>query len=169
MKLGIFYGTNTGNTETVVEKLTDELKNNGFEVDVNDMASASVEDFANYDTMIVACPTWNDGELQDDWDAVYDDYKAFDFSGKKVGFLGLGDQDGYPDNFLDAIGKLATPVLAKGGTIFGYWPVDGYEFNTSLGVAANGKFYGLGIDLDNQDDLTDERIKAWVAQIKSEL
>ena len=169
MKIGIFYGTNTGNTETVVEKLTDELKNNGFEVDVNDMASAAVEDMGNYENIIIAVPTWNDGELQDDFDAVFDDFKAFDFSGKKVGFVGLGDQDGYPDNFLDAIGTLAKPVLANGGTIFGYWPTEGYEFNVSVGLAENGKFYGLGIDVDNQDDLTDERIQAWVAQIKGEL
>lgn len=169
MKIGIFYGTNTGNTETVVEKLTDELKNNGFEVDVNDMASAAVEDMGNYENIIIAVPTWNDGELQDDFDAVFDDFKAFDFSGKKVGFVGLGDQDGYPDNFLDAIGTLAKPVLANGGTIFGYWPTEGYEFNVSVGLAENGKFYGLGIDVDNQDDLTDDRIQAWVAQIKGEL
>ena len=32
----------------------------------------------------------------------------------------------------------------------------------------NGKFVGLAIDEDNQSDLTDERIKIWVAQIKKE-
>ncbi len=169
MKIGLFYGTNTGNTETVVEKLTDELKNNGFEVDVKDMASASVEDFNDYSTMIIAVPTWNDGELQDDWDSVFDEFKAYSFAGKKVGFVGLGDQDGYPDNFLDAIGTLGKPVVANGGEIFGYWSTEGYEFNTSVGLADNGKFFGLGIDVDNQDDLTDERIQAWVAQIKGEL
>lgn len=169
MKIGIFFGTNTGNTETVVGKLEEELKGNGFEVDVHDMSSASVEDMGNYDNLIIAIPTWNDGELQDDWDAVFEDYKEFDFSGKKVGFVGLGDQDGYPDNFLDGIGTLAKPVMKNGGEIFGYWSTDGYEFTTSVGLAPNGKFFGLGIDVDNQDDLTDERIQAWVAQIKGEL
>ncbi len=169
MKIGVFYGTNTGNTETVVKKLKDELTNNGFEVDVYDMASASVSDFDNYENIIIAVPTWNDGELQDDWDSVFNEYKEYNFTGKKVGFVGLGDQEGYPDNFLDAIGTLAKPVLANGGTIFGYWPTDGYSFNSSVGLAENGKFYGLGIDVDNQDDLTDERIQTWVAQIKDEL
>jgi len=169
MKIGVFYGTNTGNTETVVKKLKDELTNNGFEVDVYDMASASVSDFDNYENIIIAVPTWNDGELQDDWDSVFNEYKEYNFTGKKVGFVGLGDQEGYPDNFLDAIGTLAKPVLSNGGTIFGYWPTDGYTFNESVGLAENGKFYGLGIDVDNQDDLTDERIQNWVAQIKNEL
>lgn len=169
MQIGLFYGTNTGNTETVAETLTNELKGNGFEVDVFDMASASVDDMSKFDNIIIAVPTWNDGELQDDWDAVFAEFERFDFTGKKVGFLGLGDQDGYPDNFLDAIGTLAKPVLKNGGTIVGYWPTEGYEFDASVGVAENGKFYGLGIDQDNQEDLTDDRIKAWVAQLKSEL
>ncbi len=169
MQIGLFYGTNTGNTETVSETLTNELKGSGFEVDVFDMASASVDDMAKFDNIIIAVPTWNDGELQDDWDAVFAEYERFDFTGKKVGFLGLGDQDGYPDNFLDAIGTLAKPVLKNGGTIIGYWATEGYDFAESVGVADNGKFYGLGIDQDNQEDMTDERIKAWVAQLKSEL
>lgn len=169
MKIGLFFGTNTGNTEIIAEKLSEELVKNGFEVDLNDMASSSVEDFNEYTTMIIAVPTWNDGEMQDDWDAVYKEYKVYDFSGKKVAFVGLGDQDGYPDNFLDAIGTLGKPVLANGGEIFGYWPLDGYEFSTSVCIADNGKLYGLGIDEDNQEHLTDERIKAWVAQIKQEL
>jgi flavodoxin I len=169
MLIGIFFGTNTGNTETVVEILEKELKNNGFEVEVNDMSSASVDDMGKYENIVIAVPTWNDGELQDDFDAVFGEFEAFDFSGKKVGFVGLGDQDGYPDNFLDAIGILAKPVLKNGGTIFGYWPTDGYEFSASVGLADNGKFYGLGIDQDNQEDQTEDRIKAWVAQIKAEL
>ena len=168
MKIGIFFGTNTGNTEAVVEKLEAELSNNGFEVDKYDMSSASVDDMSAYDTLIIASPTWNDGELQDDWAAVIDEYSAFDFSGKKVGLLGTGDQDGYPDNFVDALGILGEPVLANGGQIFGWWDTEGYSFDNSLGVK-NGKFYGLAIDVDNQDDLTDERIAAWVKQIKAEL
>lgn len=168
MKIGVFFGTNTGNTETVVEQLEKTLTDNGFEVTVNDMASASVDDFADFENIIIACPTWNDGELQDDWDAVMPELEAFDFTGKKVGFVGLGDQDGYPDNFLDAIGVIWNAVEKQGGTLFGTWPTDGYEFDSSRGVV-NGKFVGLGIDLDNQEDLTEERINTWVAQIKEEL
>jgi flavodoxin I len=169
MLIGVFFGTNTGNTETVVEILEKELKGSGFEVDVHDMSSASVDDMAKYDQFIIAVPTWNDGELQDDFDAVFGEFESFDFSGKKVGFVGLGDQDGYPDNFLDAIGILGKPILKNGGSIFGYWPTDGYEFTTSAGLAENGKFFGLGIDQDNQEDQTEDRIKSWVAQIKGEL
>jgi flavodoxin I len=169
MQIGLFYGTNTGNTETVAQQLEQILKDNGFEVDTHDMASAAVDDMAKYDNIIVAVPTWNDGELQDDWDAVFAEYERFDFTGKNVAFLGLGDQDGYPDNFLDAIGTLAKPVLKNGGKIVGYWSTEGYDFAESLALAENGKFYGLGIDQDNQEDLTEGRLTEWVAQLKSEL
>jgi flavodoxin I len=167
MKVGVFFGTNTGNTEEVVDILKEQLESNDFEVDVHDMASASVDEFGEYDNLIMACPTWNDGELQDDWDAVIDEMKEFDFSGKKVAFLGLGDQDGYPDYFVDAIGVLSDVVAEKGGTIVGTWPTDGYEYDESKAVK-DGKFIGLPIDQDNQDDLTEERIEKWVEQLKGE-
>lgn len=32
----------------------------------------------------------------------------------------------------------------------------------------DGKFCGLALDQDNEDDKTDDRIKGWVAQLKSE-
>jgi len=49
----------------------------------------------------------------------------------------------------------------------GYWPADGYDFTESKALR-DGKFVGLALDEDNQSDLTDERIKAWVAQLKPE-
>ena len=42
-----------------------------------------------------------------------------------------------------------------------------YDFSESKAVK-NGKFVGLAIDEDNQSDLTEERVKTWVAQIKRE-
>jgi flavodoxin I len=44
---------------------------------------------------------------------------------------------------------------------------DGYDFTESKAVK-NSNFVGLTIDEDNQSDLTDERVKIWVAQIKKE-
>ena len=81
----------------------------------------------------------------------------------------MGDQYGYPDNFVDGIGILAEVVKKNGGEIFGYWKNEGYEFNTSLGMAPNNMFYGLVIDEDNQYELTEKRINKWVEQIKKEL
>ena len=45
---------------------------------------------------------------------------------------------------------------------------DGYEFDESNAVR-KGKFVGLALDADNQSELTESRIKAWVEQIKPDL
>ena len=90
-----------------------------------------------------------------------------DLSGKKVAVFGLGDQEAYPDTFVDGLGILANKVKERGGQLVGSWPLEGYEFNASLAVESD-RFVGLVIDVDNQDDLTEERVKTWVNQIKGE-
>ena len=81
--------------------------------------------------------------------------------------MGLGDADGYPDTFLDAMGIIHDRIKDKGATFVGAWPTDGYNFEASKGVV-DGKFLGLAIDEDNQKDLTDKRVADWVALLKPE-
>lgn len=35
-------------------------------------------------------------------------------------------------------------------------------------ILGDGKFCGLPLDVENEDDKTEDRIKGWVAQLKSE-
>ena len=165
-KIGLFFGTQTGNTQTIAEQIQKEFGGESA-VELIDIADASPEDFEAYECVIVGCPTWNIGELQSDWEGFYDELDAIAFSGKKVAYFGAGDQVGYADNFQDAMGILEEKISSLGGTTVGYWPVDGYDFNESKAVR-NGKFVGLAIDEDNQSDLTDERVKTWIAQLKRE-
>lgn len=165
-KIGLFFGTQTGNTQTIAEQIQKEFGGESV-VEMIDIADAGPEDFEPYDYVIVGCPTWNIGELQSDWEGFYDELDAIAFSGKKVAYFGAGDQVGYADNFQDAMGILEEKISSLGGTTVGYWSVDGYDFNESKAVR-DGKFVGLAIDEDNQSDLTDERVKAWVTQIKRE-
>lgn len=169
MKFGFFYGTNTGVTEIVSEQIVEVLKENQIEVDLFDIASTPLGKLNDYTHLIIGTPTWNDGELQDDWEEVFQDWCKFDFTGKKVGFVGTGDQEAYCDNYLDAIGRMAKPVREKGGEIFGRWPSNGYVHKHSLGQDPDGMWVGLALDNDNQEELTEERINKWVKQIKGEL
>lgn len=164
-KIGLFYGTQTGKTESVAEIIRDEF-GDGV-VTLHDISQADTSDFDEYQYVIVGCPTWNIGELQSDWEGFYPDLDEMDFSGKMVAYFGTGDQMGYGDNFQDAIGILEEKISQRGGKTVGYWPTEGYDFNNSKALK-NGKFVGLAIDEDNQSDLTDERIKAWVSQLKKE-
>jgi flavodoxin I len=164
-KIGLFFGTQTGKTESAAVMIRDAF--GGDVVTLHDMAKAEVADFDEYECLIVGCPTWNIGELQSDWEGVYPDLDDVDFSGKTVAYFGTGDQIGYSANFQDAIGILEEKISQQGGKTVGYWPTEGYDFSDSKAVR-NGKFCGLALDDDSQSDLTDERIKAWVAQLKTE-
>lgn len=166
-KIGLFYGTQTGNTQTIAEMIQKEFGGDGV-VTLHDVAEADTEDFSAFDRIIVGCPTWNIGELQSDWEGLYDELDAIDFSGKRIAYFGAGDQIGYADNFQDAMGILEEKISSLGGKTVGYWSINGYDFTESKAVR-NGKFVGLAIDEDNQSDLTADRVKTWVAQLKQEL
>lgn len=163
--IGLFYGSTTGKTEYVAEMLQKEFAQDV--VTLHNIAEAEDSDFEDYQCLIIACPTWNIGELQSDWDDYFPELDDIDFSGKKLAYFGTGDQVGYNDNFMDALGILEEKISERGGTTVGYWSIDGYEFNESRALR-DGKFVGLALDEDNQSDLTEKRIKAWVTQLKKE-
>jgi flavodoxin I len=166
-KIGLFWGTQTGNTQTVAEAIQKEFGGESM-VTLHDIADADADDFAQYDALIIGCPTWNVGELQADWEGFFDELDTIDFNSKKVAYFGCGDQIGYADNFQDAMGILEEKISGLGGQTVGTWSTEGYEHQESKAVK-NGKFVGLAIDEDNQSDLTDDRIKTWVAQVRQEL
>ena len=72
-KIGLFYGSDTGNTETIALKIRDKIsKENVFIIDMYD---ASIEEFAKYDKIILGLSTWHDGQLQSDWDTFFEEFK----------------------------------------------------------------------------------------------
>lgn len=162
--IGIFFGSTEGNTERVVNQIQALF---GDDAELHNVNSSSADDMQPYNNLILACPTWEIGQLQEDWDAFIDEIENVDYAGKKVTYLGLGDADGYPDTFLDAMGIIHDRIKDKGATFVGQWPTEGYNFTASKGVV-DGKFLGLGIDEDNQKDLTTGRVEKWVAQLKGE-
>jgi flavodoxin I len=91
---------------------------------------------------------------------------SIDFNGKKVAYFGCGDQIGYADNFQDAMGILEEKISGLGGQTVGQTSIAGYEHSESKAVRGD-QFCGLAIDEDNQSDLTDDRIRAWVNQLRS--
>ena len=87
--------------------------------------------------------------------------------GKKVAVFGMGDQEGYGDNYCDAAGELYDLFEAKGCKMFGLTSTEGYNHVESK-AERDGKFCGLLCDEDNQYDLSEDRSKAWVEQLKTE-
>ncbi len=166
MKIGIYYGSSTGNTSAAAEQIKAELDSLG-EVSLNDISGSEVSDFQNYDMLVLGSSTWGLGELQDDWYGK-ESFDEIDISGKKVAVFGTGDQEGYADTFIDAVGIIALAVEKAGAVLLGNWPTDGYNFTSSL-AAKDSHFLGLALDDDNQPDQTADRIKKWVKQLQDEL
>ena len=81
----------------------------------------------------------------------------------------MGDQFGYGDYFLDAMGMLHDVVIQTGPEIIGQWSTEGYEFDASKAeIPGASKFVGLALDEDQQENLTAERLNRWCAQIHAE-
>jgi len=164
--VGLFYATQTGNTETVAGTIADAAG-----IEAADAGEISAEDLAGYDGLIVGCPTWNTGADEyrsgTAWDDLLDEIKGIDLAGKPVAVFGCGDSQGYGDNFCDGIEELHETFAAAGAKMMGYVDSKGYQHEESKSDK-NGKFLGLPLDQDNEDDMTEGRVEAWIAQIKSE-
>lgn len=166
-KIGIIYGSDTGMTEEVVGSIVDSWT--ASELEVIEVMNATKEDFARFDKLILGLSTWYDGDLQSDWEEYFDEFKTIDFTGKTVAILGLGDQYGYGEFFVDGIGILAKVVLENGGKMIGKWSCKDYDFEESKAQIENEEFfYGLALDEDNEPDKTPKRIEKWLAQIEKE-
>lgn len=166
-KIGLFFGSDEGNTETIAYRIQARLGE--ANVDVLDVGDVTQLDFARYDRLILGIPTWDFGQIQSDWEDFWDDVKEVGFDGKTVALFGLGDQFGYGDFFLDAMGMLHDVIVENGAKVIGYWPTEGYEFDASKALVQDeALFVGLGIDEDQQPELTAGRLNKWVSQISNE-
>ncbi|CAG0972399.1 NAD(P)H dehydrogenase (quinone) [Gammaproteobacteria bacterium] len=173
-KIGIFFGSDTGNTRRVAKSIHKKL---GADADAPvNVNKASVDDLLNYNALILGTPTLGDGELPgltsggsaESWEEFLPKLKGKDMSGKVVALFGLGDQEGYGHEFVDALIFIYDVLVENGATVVGAWPTDGYSFEASKAVV-DGEFVGLVIDHDNQSDQTDERVDAWLEIVKPEL
>ncbi|MEC8104273.1 MAG: flavodoxin [Pseudomonadota bacterium] len=167
--VGIIFGTDTGNTEDVAEKISEQLEEAGIVAELINITDATPEQMQGFDLTIMGIPTWDFGGIQADWEDVEEMIQALDMGGKLVALYGLGDQFGYGDYFVDAMGWLQEHLEKAGARFIGYTSTEGYEFEASR--AANEdktQFCGLAIDEDQQFELTDGRISTWVKQVIAE-
>jgi flavodoxin I len=59
-KIGLFYGSSTGNTEYVAYQIKDEFdKRDPSLVDVINIGASTPEQKLGYDLLILGIPTWN--------------------------------------------------------------------------------------------------------------
>ena len=87
---------------------------------------------------------------------------------KTIALFGCGDCESYGDTFVGGIGELYNGIKDHGARFVGAVSTDGYTFDDSEAVV-DGKFVGLPLDDVNEDDKTDARIEAWIAEISPNL
>ena len=140
-KVHVIYGSTTGMTEAVANKIAEALGATAFNVNAGDATAFDAE------MLVLGSSTWGVGDLQDDWAAQLDAVKA-NFAGKKVAVFGLGNSQGFADSFCVAADTIANAAKDAGATLVGDV---------------------LKLDDTNEADQTDGKIAAWVETLKAAL
>lgn len=163
--IGIYYGSTTGNTQDLADRIAKAL---GVDkANLHDVSTAAA-DFNPYDVVLLGSSTMGMGDLQDDWESFINELKDADLNGKKVALFGCGDSVSYSDTFGDALGKIYDVIKNKDCKVIGQTSIEGYSFDSSEAVV-DGRFIGLLIDEDNESDLTDQRVALWVEDLKKQI
>lgn len=165
-KIGLFYATDTGNTRKIAKRIKKQFAED--EIELFDVAKTAPDEMLNCEALMIGTPTLGDGELPEPLGEFLGQLEARHLEGKPIALFGLGDQVGYPTEFVDAMGILYKKLKKLGATFIGGWSAEGYEFEKSKALR-DGEFVGLVLDQDNQADLTNERIEEWLEQVKPEL
>lgn len=171
-KVGIFFGTDTGNSRKVAKQIAKKLGD--LVGKPENIKNASVDDLLAYDVLILGTPTYGEGELPgltagtstESWEEFMPNLSGADFSGKKIALYGLGDQEGYPGNFVDAMGMLYDAFADCGAEFVGFTSTDGYTYTASK-AELDGQFVGLVLDEDNQKEQSEQRLDDWLQDIES--
>ncbi len=166
----LIYWPEEGNVETIALKLKEKFPGEGFVK--KSLAEVTLENLKAFDHWIVGGSTvgshvWEDADDSNKWLEFFKMLDALDMSNKTVAFYGLGDQVLYPNHFVDGLGIFQEEFSKRNTRIVGQWSVEGYVHTDSEGVE-NDMFFGLALDEDQQEELTDERIDKWLGIIGKE-
>ena len=167
--IGVFFGSTTGNTEdaalTIARALCD--RTDGPAVKTIDICGLPPEKLLQFDYLVLGCPTWDEGQLQSDWEVLLSRLGDARFDGKKVALFGSGDAAGYPETFQDAMGTLGKNLRERGATLVGAWPTEGYNFTASKAVEGDC-FLGLALDIDDTGTTIRQKATRWAEQLIAE-
>lgn len=174
-KIGIFFGTDSGTTRLMAKKIAKKLGEDIADKPLN-VNRIELDDLLRYDALILGTPSYGDGDLpgiatgvkDGSWQEFVPKLAGANMTGKTVALYGLGNQEKYPERFVDSLYLLFDLFRKCGATLIGDWSTDGYAFKESK-AEVDGRFVGLAIDNHSQGLLTEARLDAWVAEIKPRL
>lgn len=164
-KTALIYSFNTKKSAKIAQKIKEEFNTEALEL-VN-AEEITEEKFLSYDQYILSVPTWFDGELPNYWDEFLPAMEEMDLEGKTFALYGLGDQKGYPENFVDGIGIMAKLLEEQGAKLIGFTSNKDYSYEHSAAERGD-QFAGLALDYENQSAKNKPRIASWVKELQKE-
>jgi len=158
--IGIFYGSTTGNTKKIAEKIKANLEP-GL-IDIYDVKYVKTSDVEKYDNIILGASTWGEGILQADFERfLYDVLKFSDLKGKRIAIFGTGDSAEYPESFADSIGIIFEALEGKGAIFVGDFPTQGFEFVSEIGPEQIPEKYIPAIEQGARETLDSGYLKGY--------
>jgi flavodoxin I len=167
-RIGLFYASETGNTRKIAKLIQRDYFDPGV-VELHPVEKATAALVDSYRALIFGTPTVADGEYPASLEEFLPQLEGIDFTEKRIALFGLGDQVGYPMEFVDALGMLYEHLTDLGARPVGHWPNDGYAYELSRADLGDGRFCGLVLDQDNEPELTPLRLESWTDGIRSDL
>ncbi|WP_299652273.1 flavodoxin domain-containing protein [uncultured Tateyamaria sp.] len=119
MKVGIFYGSETGNSEMLCEDIETEL-GDGFECDIQSLADVDPAEMQKDTFYIIVTSTYGNGDLPSTalpFEEALTEGKP-DLKGIRFAIFGLGDMV-FAETFAHGSMKLAEMMKAQGATQVG--------------------------------------------------
>ncbi|MGI6048636.1 MAG: flavodoxin [Petrimonas sp.] len=162
-KIAILYGSSGGNAESVAKQVQ-ELFNGA--ADVYNVYKVKANEIKDYPYYILGTSTTGIGDLQEDWEGFLPTFSKMDLSGKKVAIFALGDSVSFSTSFAQSM-KVIYDAIHNKTEVIGQVPDEGYTYDESEAVV-DGTWVGLPIDEDNEYDMTEGRLSAWVENLKKE-
>lgn len=166
-KIAIVYSFNTQKTGKIAKRIKEAFGKDAT-VELLNIEEITADEFLQYNNLICGTATWFDGELPNHWDEFVPELEDMDLKGKRVALFGLGDQKGYPENFLDGMGILGEIMEAQGARLVGFTSTEEYTYESSRAERGD-QFIGLGIDFETQGTKNKDRVNGWVGKLKLEL
>ncbi len=148
MSVLIVFGSLLGKTRRLAVMCGMQLKEFGVEVKVKDVRETDINELEYFDVVILACSTWDDGQLQFDFKPFNSQISEKNYDGKFFAILALGGKK-YPHYCAAAEILEETVKKAQGQLII---PT-------------------LKLDLDHDEPMEkcDDQVKEWTHQLMNQL
>lgn len=117
-KVLIVFGSSTGNTESIAQKIGSHLSAAGIDATVKNATDVSAKGLAEgYDAVLLGCSAWgtDDLELQDDFLPLFEDMGSMGLEGRKVAAFASGDSE--YEHFCGAVGAIESSAKDLGAVI----------------------------------------------------